>query len=117
MLVSKLVIFRTCRCFPLVVVGKTVAERKGLKKREKRPRDYNWDPSSEDYTGPWAKYKDEVTISVPSDEDRAYLEAYLAKKAVKKKRVEEAPMSEEKSTLHISTPLDYQVSLGDFCPI
>lgn len=46
---------------------------------------------------------------MPSDEDRAYLEAYLAKKAVKKKRVEEAPMSEEKSTLHISTPTDYQV--------
>ncbi|VDM25585.1 unnamed protein product [Hydatigera taeniaeformis] len=88
--------------------SKTVAERKGTSKREKRPRAYNWDPSSDDYTGPWAKYKDEVTISVPSDEDRAYLEAYLAKKAVKKKRVEEAPMSEEKSTLHISTPTDYQ---------
>uniref|UniRef100_A0A5K3EP66 Pre-mRNA-processing factor 17 n=1 Tax=Mesocestoides corti TaxID=53468 RepID=A0A5K3EP66_MESCO len=88
--------------------GKTVAERKGSSKREKRPQASNWDPSSEEYTGPWAKYKDEVTISVPSDEDRIYLEAYLAKKAVKKKRVEEAPITEEKSTLHISTPTDYQ---------
>ncbi|KAM7533776.1 hypothetical protein Aperf_G00000112283 [Anoplocephala perfoliata] len=88
--------------------GKTVAERKGFGKNKKRPRASNWDPSSEDYTGPWAKYKDEVTVSVPSEEDRVYLEAYLAKKAVKKKRVEEAPMSEEKTILHISTPLDYQ---------
>ncbi|VDP28634.1 unnamed protein product [Schistosoma mattheei] len=89
--------------------GKTAFEKRQKRKGDLRKRDSNWDPTSEDYTGPWAKYKDEVTVSVPSEEDRVYLEAYLAKKASKRKVVEEAPI-EEKSTLHIPTPYDYQVS-------
>lgn len=93
----------------LLSLGKTIAEKEAKRsKKDKRVRDSNWDPSSEDYTGPWSKFKDEVTVSVPSEEDRVYLEAYLAKKAVKKRRVEEAPM-EEKTTLHIASPVDYQV--------
>lgn len=87
--------------------GKTAFEKRQKRKGDLRKRDSNWDPTSEDYTGPWAKYKDEVTVSVPSEEDRVYLEAYLAKKASKRKVVEEAPV-EEKSTLHIPTPYDYQ---------
>ncbi|CAH8644532.1 unnamed protein product [Schistosoma rodhaini] len=87
--------------------GKTACEKRQKRKGDLRKRDSNWDPTSEDYTGPWAKYKDEVTVSVPSEEDRVYLEAYLAKKASKRKVVEEAPV-EEKSTLHIPTPYDYQ---------
>ncbi|VDQ04697.1 unnamed protein product [Trichobilharzia regenti] len=90
--------------------GKTICEKREKRKGDIRKRDSNWDPTSEDYTGPWAKYKDEVTVSVPSEEDRVYLEAYLAKKASKRRVVEEAPV-EEKSTLHISTPFDYQVSI------
>ncbi|KAL7056541.1 hypothetical protein AAHC03_021185 [Spirometra sp. Aus1] len=87
--------------------GRTIFEKKVGPKKAKRARACNWDPTSEEYTGPWAKYKDEQTISVPSEEDRVYLEAYLAKKAVKKRRVEEAPI-EEKTTLHIPSPTDYQ---------
>ncbi|VDP09048.1 unnamed protein product [Schistosoma margrebowiei] len=79
-------------------LGKTAFEKRQKRKGDLRKRDSNWDPTSEDYTGPWAKYKDEVTVSVPSEEDRVYLEAYLAKKASKRKVVEEAPI-EEKSTL------------------
>lgn len=87
--------------------GKTVFEKCKTRKADSRKRDSNWDPTSEEYTGPWAKYKDEVSISVPSEEDRVYLEAYLAKKASKRRVVEEAPV-EEKSILHIPTPADYQ---------
>ncbi|KAA3678450.1 pre-mRNA-processing factor 17 [Paragonimus westermani] len=87
--------------------GKTVFETTKKRKGDLRKRDSNWDPTSEEYTGPWAKYKDEVTVSVPSEEDRVYLEAYLAKKATKRRVVEEAPI-EEKTTLHIPSPLDYQ---------
>ncbi|CAH8580306.1 unnamed protein product [Dicrocoelium dendriticum] len=87
--------------------GKTVFEKAKKPKVDVRKRDSNWDPTSEDYTGPWAKYKDEVTVSVPSEEDRVYLEAYLAKKATKRRVVEEAPV-EEKSVLHIPSAVDYQ---------
>ncbi|THD20177.1 Pre mrna splicing factor pre mrna processing fac tor [Fasciola hepatica] len=87
--------------------GKTVFEKAPKRKGDLRKRDSNWDPTSEDYTGPWAKYKDEVSVSVPSEEDRVYLEAYLSKKATKRRCVEEAPV-EEKSTLHIPSAVDYQ---------
>ncbi|TPP59057.1 Pre-mRNA-processing factor [Fasciola gigantica] len=87
--------------------GKTVFEKASKRKGDLRKRDSNWDPTSEDYTGPWAKYKDEVSVSVPSEEDRVYLEAYLSKKATKRRCVEEAPV-EEKSTLHIPSAVDYQ---------
>lgn len=75
---------------------------------DSRKKCINWDASSEEFTGPWAKYVDEITVSVPSEEDRVYLDAYLAKKASKRRVIEEAPI-EEKSILHINSSLDYQV--------
>ncbi|VEL11101.1 unnamed protein product [Protopolystoma xenopodis] len=87
--------------------GKTVFEKSKKRKGDLRKRDCKWDPTKEDFTGPWGKYVGEETVSMPSEEDRVYLEAYLAKRATRKRRVEEAPV-EEKSTLHIKSPVDYQ---------
>merc|ERR1711942_382014 len=81
-----------------------------VKKRplDKRKREKNTDPADIDgYLGPWAKYKDEETISRPNNEDAAYLEEYLAKKQKKGKSEEEVPL-EEKSQLHIKDTEDYQ---------
>ncbi|KAL3313024.1 pre-mRNA-processing factor 17 [Cichlidogyrus casuarinus] len=85
--------------------GKTIFEK--TSKAPKRKREYNWNAEDEDFTGPWAKFKDEQTVSVPSAEDQVYLDAYLSKKAVKNKRTEEAPI-DERTVLHIPDPNDYQ---------
>jgi len=87
---------------------KTVFEDVKKRPLDKRKRDKNTDPADIDgYLGPWAKYKDEETVSRPSDEDAAYLEEYLAKKQKKGKTEEEVPL-EEKSVLHIKDSEDYQ---------
>ena len=87
---------------------KTVFEDVKKRPLDKRKRDKNTDPADIDgYLGPWAKYKDEETISRPNDEDAAYLEEYLAKKQKKGKTEEEVPL-EEKSVLHIKDSEDYQ---------
>eukprot|EP00092_Neocalanus_flemingeri_P017140 GFUD01018537.1.p1 GENE.GFUD01018537.1~~GFUD01018537.1.p1 ORF type:complete len:577 (-),score=167.48 GFUD01018537.1:105-1835(-) len=87
---------------------KTVFEDMKKRPLDKRKRDKNTDPADiEGYLGPWAKYKDEETVSRPNDEDAAYLEEYLAKKQKKGKTEEEVPL-EEKSVLHIKDAEDYQ---------
>ncbi len=87
---------------------KTVFEDNKKRPLDKRKREKNTDASDiEGYLGPWAKYKDEETLSRPTDEDSAYLEEYLAKKQKKGRREEEVPM-EETSTLHIKEDKDYQ---------
>ena len=87
---------------------KTVFEDNKKRPLDKRKREKNTDASDiEGYLGPWAKYKDEETVSRPTDEDSAYLEEYLAKKQKKGRREEEVPM-EETSTLHIKEDKDYQ---------
>ena len=69
----------------------------------------NNDPSDlEGYTGPWARFVDEETESRPSEEMRKELDEMLAKRKKKNKKQEEKVV-EEKSTLHIDDPLDYQV--------
>eukprot|EP00088_Acartia_fossae_P063457 TRINITY_DN7736_c0_g1_i1.p1 TRINITY_DN7736_c0_g1~~TRINITY_DN7736_c0_g1_i1.p1 ORF type:complete len:581 (+),score=150.64 TRINITY_DN7736_c0_g1_i1:54-1796(+) len=87
---------------------KTVFEDNKKRPLDKRKREKNTDASDiEGYLGPWAKYKDEETVSRPTDDDAAYLEEYLAKKQKKGKREEEVPM-EESTTLHIKDDTDYQ---------
>lgn len=87
---------------------KTVFEDNKLRPLDKRKREKNTDAADiEGYLGPWAKYKDEETVSKPADEDSAYLEEYLAKRKKKGRREEEVPM-EETSTLHIKDDTDYQ---------
>ncbi|CAB4058081.1 CDC40 [Lepeophtheirus salmonis] len=78
-------------------------------KQPSRKRETNVDPSDiEGFLGPWGKYKDEVTVSKPSEEDAKYLEEYLSKmKKRARVQVDDKPI-EEKSTLHIKDPYDYQ---------
>jgi len=87
---------------------KTVFEDNRKRPLDRRKKERNTDAGDiEGFLGPWAKYKDEETVSRPTDEDAAYLEEYLAKKQKKGKIEEEVPM-EEKSTLHIKDTTDYQ---------
>ncbi|KAI1277767.1 Pre-mRNA-processing factor 17 [Halotydeus destructor] len=74
----------------------------------KRRRERNMDPADIDgYTGPWAQYTDEVKVSQPNEEEQEVIDQYMSKKKkyTMKKDKEEV---EEKSTLHIKDPYDYQ---------
>ena len=87
---------------------KTVFEDTKKRPLDKRKKERNDDPSDiEGYLGPWAKYKDEETVSHPNDAEAAYLEEYLAKKKKRGKVESEVPL-EEKSQLHIKDTEDYQ---------
>jgi len=59
------------------------------------------------YTGPWAKYENEVTMSQPSELEQAEIESFLSKKKKYTMKKEDKEV-EEKSTLHIADPYDYQ---------
>ncbi|XP_059157452.1 LOW QUALITY PROTEIN: pre-mRNA-processing factor 17-like [Physella acuta] len=90
--------------------GKTVFETNSVveKKKKKRKREVNEDPADIDgYLGPWAKYKDEETVSRPSEEEQKVLDEILAKRNKSGKQVDEKPL-EEKTTLHIKDAYDYQ---------
>ncbi|KAI8740977.1 pre-mRNA-processing factor 17 [Biomphalaria glabrata] len=90
--------------------GKTVFETNAPieKDKKKRKREKNKDPSDiEGYLGPWAKYKDEETVSRPSEEEQKELDEILAKRNKSGKQTEEKTM-EEKSTLHVKDAYDYQ---------
>ncbi|KAK6987368.1 pre-mRNA-processing factor 17 [Biomphalaria glabrata] len=90
--------------------GKTVFETNASieKDKKKRKREKNKDPSDiEGYLGPWAKYKDEETVSRPSEEEQKELDEILAKRNKSGKQTEEKTM-EEKSTLHVKDAYDYQ---------
>merc|ERR1719317_1139954 len=87
---------------------KTVFEKQKKRPEDRRKRVRNNDPSDlEGYTGPWARFVDEETESRPSEEMRKELDEMLAKRKKKNKKQEEKVV-EEKSTLHIDDPLDYQ---------
>jgi hypothetical protein len=75
-----------------VIGDKTASEASDLKtvfeaddKSNKRPkdsrkRDANKDSSDiEGYNGPWAKYENEELVSHPPEEDKGYLDEYMAK--------------------------------------
>jgi len=87
---------------------KTVFEKQKKRPEDKRKRVRNNDPSDLDgYTGPWARFVDEETESKPSEEMRKELDEMLAKRKKRNKKQEEKVV-EEKSSLHIDDPLDYQ---------
>ena len=88
---------------------KTVFEDVKPRPKDKRKREKNADAADiEGFLGPWGKFKDEVQVAKPNEEDAAFLEDYLTKmKKRAKKTVDETP-TEEKSTLHIKDAYDYQ---------
>ena len=89
--------------------GVTVFE--SIKKRtgDKRKRASNYDAGDlEKFTGPWAKFKDEKEVSVPTAEEKEELDEILAKrKRNQKKQTDDKPI-EEKTQLHIKDAYDYQ---------
>ena len=89
--------------------GKSVFEVSKLRPLDKRKRARNDDSSDIDgYLGPWAKYKDEETISKPEGEDAEYLQEYLTKMQSRSKKQSDEKPVEEKSQLHIKDAYDYQ---------
>ncbi|KAL8611364.1 pre-mRNA-processing factor 17 [Nucella lapillus] len=87
--------------------GATVFE-KIPQKAEKRKRKKNTDPSDiEGYLGPWGKFVDEKTVMKPSEEEQKALDEILAKRSKAGRSTDDKPL-EEKTTLHIKDPLDYQ---------
>ncbi|XP_071955313.1 pre-mRNA-processing factor 17-like isoform X3 [Antedon mediterranea] len=88
--------------------GKTVFETTAVRPGDKRKKVRKNDPSDIDgYLGPWGKYVDEKTVSVPTEEEKEELDEILAKRSKKGKKQEEKA-GEEKSTLHIKDAYDYQ---------
>lgn len=90
---------------------RTVFENGPKRVGDKRKRESNYDATDiEGYTGPWAKFVDEKTIAVPSDEQKIIFEEFLAKRAKKyqKQVVNEFEPIESKSSLHVEHELDYQ---------
>lgn len=90
-------------------IGSNVSDQEAGKKEkaEKRKRLRNDDPSDVDnFVGPWAEFEDEVKVSQPSEQEKEEIDQFMAKKkkVVYKKEAKE----EEKSTLHIKDPYDYQ---------
>lgn len=90
-------------------IGSSVSDQEAGKKEktEKRKRLRNDDPSDVDnFVGPWAEFENEVKVSAPSEQEKEEIDQFIAKKkkVVYKKDVKE----EEKSTLHIKDPYDYQ---------
>ena len=69
----------------------------------------NTDSSDVDgYTGPWARYENEVTISKPSDEEQAEIDLFLAKRKRFTQNKDDKDEFEEKVHLHIKDAYDYQ---------
>ena len=84
----------------------TVFETQKLRPKDKRKRDRNDDPSDVNgYLGPWALYKDQETVSRPTEEQQQLLSKLYAKRNRRKRRVE--PEDDSKSVLHIENAYDY----------
>ncbi|KAK0422031.1 hypothetical protein QR680_007322 [Steinernema hermaphroditum] len=82
---------------------------------EKRKRTRNFDASDVDgYTGPWARYDDEVTVSKPNPELQKEMDEIVKKKRMQsrmgRKKLEEemAGNAEEMCTFHLKESRDYQ---------
>eukprot|EP00095_Tigriopus_kingsejongensis_P012286 maker-scaffold324_size206069-snap-gene-1.27 protein:Tk12286 transcript:maker-scaffold324_size206069-snap-gene-1.27-mRNA-1 annotation:"pre-mrna-processing factor 17" len=88
---------------------KTVFEDTESRPKDKRKRLQNGDAGDiEGFLGPWGAFEDEQKVAAPDEEDKAFLEEYLAKmKKRAKKQTDDKPI-EEKTTLHIKDPYDYQ---------
>ncbi|KAG1671100.1 Pre-mRNA-processing factor 17 [Nymphon striatum] len=86
----------------------TVFEASKKRPGDRRKRERNGDAADIDgFLGPWGKYVDEETISKPAEEDKEFLEEYIAKKKKLGKQTDDKPM-EEKTILHIKDTHDYQ---------
>lgn len=85
---------------------RTVFEEEAGEKKKKRKREHFGDPSDPDnYKGPWASYVDEVKSSGPTEEERAMLDSWAARKEPK---ANAKPDENEKTILHIEDTHDYQ---------
>ncbi|XP_017776658.1 PREDICTED: pre-mRNA-processing factor 17 isoform X2 [Nicrophorus vespilloides] len=88
--------------------GKTVFESTKLRPLDKRKRSKNDNPGDIDgFLGPWGGFVDEQRVMKPSEEEAAEMEELVSKRHKKGKPVEEKQI-EEKTTLHIGDPVDYQ---------
>ena len=91
-------------------IGSTVTSDQAADKKEKtdkRKRLRNDDPSDVDnFVGPWAEFENEVKVSQPSEQEKEEIDQFMAKK--KKVVYKKDTKEEEKSTLHIKDPYDYQ---------
>lgn len=80
---------------------------------EKRRRKRNMDPSDvEGYTGPWARFEDEVEVSRPDSELAKELEEIVRKRqknsrAGRKAAQQQEFIADESSTLHLKEAEDY----------
>jgi pre-mRNA-processing factor 17 len=92
-------------------IGATTVEttqQTDLVLNSKRKRLANNDAADVDnFVGPWAPYADELTVAQPTEEEKAEIDEFIAKK---KKVVysREKKENDEQSTLHIKDPYDYQ---------
>lgn len=86
----------------------SVFEKSKLRPKDKRKRERNDDPSDiNGFKGPWASFKDQLFVAKPSEEEKIELDQIYAKKN-KHTRFTEQEEKENKSTLHIDDPCDYQ---------
>ncbi len=85
----------------------SVFEKAELRPKDKRKRDRNDDPSDVNgYLGPWANYKDQITVAKPTEEEQAAIDLLISKRK-KRNRREVAEEEESKAVMHIPDPLDY----------
>jgi len=93
--------------------GRTVFEnpnrpdpsRAGIKRKIEKNDDST---DIEGYKGPWAPFENESRSAKPNETDKAELEEYLAKMKKRNKPRFEEKIVEEKTSLHIDDPVDYQ---------
>ncbi|CAK8672299.1 pre-mRNA-processing factor 17-like [Clavelina lepadiformis] len=87
---------------------KTVFEKIEKRPEDKRKRVRKNDPEDiEGFMGPWGGFVNEVKVAKPSEEMQKELDEITAKRQ-KKGKVDEEKTIEEKSTLHVPDPTDYQ---------
>eukprot|EP00124_Ichthyophonus_hoferi_P004749 Ihof_evm1s566 gene=Ihof_evmTU1s566 len=88
--------------------GMTVYDHAPKRPGDKRKREGKGTIDDLDtYKGPWAKYKDESTSAVPTEEQQTILTEWSANKVGTTKRKDNGGTVEEKSTLHITDSQDY----------
>jgi len=99
--------------------GETLATRKGLRVGDKRKREDKGAASNvtdygleEGFKGPWAKYKDEITVAKPSEEEieemAKWAEQDQGSALVANTKKVKAKKEAERSVLHIKETHDYQ---------
>ncbi|XP_077967171.1 pre-mRNA-processing factor 17-like [Styela clava] len=87
---------------------RTVFEKIKTREADKRKRQKCDNPEDIDgFLGPWGGFVDDVKISKPSEEEQIEIDELLAKRKKRGKKAEEATI-EEKTTLHVKNPNDYQ---------